>query len=133
MESAGLTPYLISYNFITTGYLSKSEKVANAARLYYGDITFGEAYENWPRCKYFGNNTHRNWISPVVVELPVDAFGSVMECCCGVMCIAWFDPISKTYGQNNQGDIVPYSSGLVYADINPRGFTDATFGRVVQC
>ena len=37
------------YNFITTGYLSKSEKVANAARLYYGDITFGEAYEKTGR------------------------------------------------------------------------------------
>eukprot|EP00944_MAST-04C_sp_MAST-4C-sp1_P003615 g3615.t1 len=105
------------YNFITTGYLSKSEKVANAARLYYGDITFGEAYEKTGRVVNISVTTRTatgshplllNYLSTPSVLL----WSAVVASCA----LPGLIPSQKLMVKNNQGDIVPYSSGLVYAD-----------------
>ena len=105
------------YNFITTGYLSKSEKVASAARLYYGDVTFGEAYEKTGRVVNISVTTRTatgshplllNYLSTPSVLL----WSAVVASCA----LPGLIPSQKLMVKNNQGDIVPYSSGLVYAD-----------------
>ena len=104
-------------NFLGTGYLADPNAFKRCVRAYFGEATFGEAFEVTGRVVNISVTTRTasgstalllNYLSSPSVLL----WSAVMSSCA----LPGLLPPQQLMAKNERGDIVPYSPGQVFAD-----------------
>jgi predicted acylesterase/phospholipase RssA len=104
-------------NFLTTGYLADPEAFKHCVKTYFGEVTFGEAYEVTHRVVNISVSTRTsNGSRPLLLNYlssPSVLIWSAVTASCALPGLI---ASQQLMAKNKRGEQVPYSPGHVYAD-----------------